>query len=90
MKVKRFHDAEARVIEHLPGTGRHTGRLGALACQLPDGTTFSVGSGFKDAQRDRPPAIGATITFRYQELTDRGVPRFPTFVRERTDIAAPA
>ncbi len=85
LKVKRFHDAEARVIEHLPGTGRHTGRLGALACQLPDGTTFSVGSGFTDAQRDRPPAIGATITFRYQELTDRGVPRFPTFVRERTD-----
>ena len=29
----------------------------------------------------KPPAIGMTITFRYQELTDRGVPRFPSFVR---------
>ncbi len=77
MKVKRFHDAEARVIEHLPGTGRHKGRLGALACQLPDGTTFSVGSGFTDAQRERPPAIGATITFRYQELSIAACPAFP-------------
>ncbi|MBL8826921.1 MAG: DNA ligase [Planctomycetaceae bacterium] len=88
LKVKRFHDAEATVIEHLPGTGRHKGRLGALGCMLTNGTTFSVGSGFTDAQRERPPAIGATITFRYQELSDRGVPRFPTFVRVRTDLVA--
>lgn len=84
-KVKRFHDAEARVIEHLPGTGRHKGRMGALLVQLPDETKFSVGTGFSDAQRNSPPAVGSTITFRYQELTDRGVPRFPTFVRLRTD-----
>ena len=45
-----------------------------------DGTTFSVGSGLSDAQRERPPAVGSLITFRYQELSDRGVPRFPTFV----------
>jgi DNA ligase-1 len=80
LKVKTFHDAEARVIEHLPGAGRHKGRLGALAVELPDGTTFSVGTGFSDAQRQTPPAIGSLITFRYQELSDRGVPRFPSFV----------
>ncbi len=85
LKAKRFHDAEARVIEHLPGAGRHKGRLGALAVVLPDGTEFSVGTGFSDAQRERPPAVGSLITFRYQELTDRGVPRFPTFVRTRYD-----
>jgi hypothetical protein len=33
-------------------------------------------------QRARPPAIGSKITFRYQELTDGGAPRFPVFVRE--------
>jgi DNA ligase-1 len=48
--------------------------------ELPDGTCFSVGSGFTDRQRESPPPVGATITFRYQELTDGGVPRFPTFV----------
>ena len=33
----------------------------------------------------QPPAIGAVITFRYQEFTDGGVPRFPSFVRVTDD-----
>jgi len=85
-KVKTFHDAEGKVMEHLPGKGRHAGRLGAVVVELPDGQTFSVGTGFSDAQRQNPPAIGSTITYRYQEMTDRGVPRFPSFVRLRTDV----
>jgi DNA ligase-1 len=88
LKVKRFHDAEARVIDHQPGAGRHKGRQGALLVALPDGTQFSVGTGFTDAQRETSPAIGSTITFRYQELSDRGVPRFPSFVRVQLDISA--
>ena len=31
LKVKSFTDAEARVVGHEPGKGRHKGRLGALA-----------------------------------------------------------
>jgi DNA ligase-1 len=81
LKVKTFHDAEARVVEHLAGRGRHKGRLGALAAELPDGTSFSVGTGLSDAQRESPPPVGSVITFRYQELSDGGVPRFPSFVR---------
>lgn len=88
LKVKRFLEAEARVLAHEPGTGRHRGRLGALVVELPTGVQFAVGSGFTDRQRERPPAIGATITFRCQELTERGCPRFPTFVRVRTDVDA--
>ena len=83
LKVKTFHDAEARVVEHLPGTGRHKGRLGAVLVELSDGTSFAVGTGFSDAERENPPAIGSTITFRYQELSTGGVPRFPTFVGVR-------
>jgi len=86
LKVKTFHDAEARVIGHAPGTGKHKGRLGALIVQLPDGTKFNVGTGFSDAEREQPPAIGATITFRYQELSNDGVPRFPSYVRIRDDV----
>lgn len=85
LKVKSFRDGEARVLEHLKGAGRHKGRLGALLVELGDGTRFSVGTGFSDAQRAAPPAIGTTITFRYQELSDAGVPRFPSFVRIRSD-----
>jgi DNA ligase-1 len=86
LKVKTFHDAEAVVYGHQPGKGRHKGRLGALLVSLANGTQFAVGTGFSDAQRERPPAIGSVITFRYQELTDGGVPRFPSFVRERSDV----
>ncbi len=82
LKVKSFFDAEARVVGHQAGAGRHKGRLGALLVELENGTRFAVGTGFSDAERGRPPAVGSTITFRYQELTDAGVPRFPTYVRE--------
>lgn len=85
LKVKQFHDAEARVVGHQPGAGRHKGRLGALLVELANGTRFAVGTGFSDAQRNSPPAVGSTITFRYQELSDGGVPRFPSYVGVRSD-----
>ncbi len=86
LKVKSFHDAEARVLEYLPGTGKHKGRMGALSVELNDGTKFAIGTGFSDKERENPPAIGSIVTFRYQELTDKGVPRFPSYVRLRTDL----
>jgi len=88
LKVKTFQDAEARVIGHQKGAGRHKGRLGALLVQLTDGTEFSVGTGFSDAERGNPPPIGSTITFRYQELSDGGVPRFPSYLGVRHDEPA--
>ena len=83
LKVKRFHDAEARVVGHQPGKGRHKGRLGALEVEIADGTRFAVGTGFSDAERSAPPPVGSVVTFRYQELSDGGVPRFPSYVRVR-------
>ncbi len=80
LKVKTFRDAEAVVIDHQAGKGRHKGRLGALIVRMDDGTEFAVGTGFSDAQRGSPPPVGSVITFRYQELSDAGVPRFPSFV----------
>ncbi len=85
-KVKTMLEADARVIEHLAGQGRHRGRMGALLMQLANGLTFNVGTGFTDAQRNNPPPVGSIITFRFQELTDRGIPRFPSFVRVRHDV----
>ncbi|NUQ64510.1 MAG: DNA ligase [Pirellulales bacterium] len=81
LKVKSFHDAEAVVVDHQAGKGKHKGRLGALVVRMEDGTEFAVGTGFSDAERGSPPPVGSVITFRYQELSDAGVPRFPSFVR---------
>ncbi|GJN93494.1 hypothetical protein Rhopal_006551-T1 [Rhodotorula paludigena] len=89
-KVKTFHDAEARVVQHEPGKGKYEGMLGALTCEMEDGKTrFSVGSGLTDARRQNPPPIGAIVTYRFQELTKAGIPRFPTFVGERHDVDGP-
>jgi DNA ligase-1 len=89
LKVKSFHDAEARVIGHQEGTGKHKGRLGALLVEMPNGTRFAVGTGLSDAERNNPPPLGSIITYRYQELSDGGVPRFPSYVGIRHDFAWP-
>jgi DNA ligase-1 len=71
------------VVGHQAGAGRHKGRLGALLVEMADGTRFAVGTGFSDAERENPPAVGSVITFRYQELSEGGVPRFPSYVGMR-------
>jgi DNA ligase-1 len=83
LKVKSFEDAEAVVVKHLAGSGRNKGRLGALLVRLPNGVTFKIGSGFSDAERNDPPPIGSTITFKYYGLTNNGIPRFASFLRIR-------
>jgi DNA ligase-1 len=88
LKVKTFHDAEAVVVGHQAGAGRHKGRMGALLARLPDGTDFAIGTGFSDRERENPPAIGATVTFRDQELSETGVPRFPSWVGVRHDATS--
>jgi DNA ligase-1 len=83
LKVKTFQDAEAVVLEHLPGSGRNAGRMGAIQVELPNGIQFAVGSGFSDAERDNPPPVGSTVRFKHQGFTKAGVPRFASFLRVR-------
>lgn len=85
LKLKPWLDAEAVVVGHLPGKGKYVGQLGALRVKLPDGRQFSLGSGFTDAQRRNPPHVGATVTYRYRELTASGLPRFASFLRVRDE-----
>jgi DNA ligase-1 len=89
LKVKTFHTDEAVVIGHQAGEGRHKGRLGALIARLGDGTEFRIGTGLSDVERGSPPPVGSVVTFKYQELTELGVPRFPVYVGLRKDASAP-
>ena len=81
LKVKSFVDAEATVIGHKNGTGRCFGMMGALFVRRDDGVEFKIGSGFNDQQRMNPPRKGTRVTYKYQELSNTGKPRFPIFLR---------
>src|SRR5512133_857268 len=80
-KLKPMPDEEARVLAHLPGKGRHAGRMGALLLETPKGQRFALGTGFTDAQRADPPALGTWVTYRYRDRTPRGLPKFASFLR---------
>ena len=84
LKMKPLHDAEATVIGHVPGKGKYRGTTGALRLRMENGIEFSLGSGLSDALRRNPPPIGTIVTFRYRELTGRGVPRFASYFRMRS------
>ena len=86
IKVKTHEDTEARVVAHLPGKGRHAGRLGALLVETPSGQRFRLGAGFSDADRERPPPVGSWVTYRFRGTHNGGLPRFASFVRARADM----
>ncbi len=81
LKLKIHQDAEAKVIAHMPGKGKYKGLLGAIKVQTPEGIVFKIGSGFSDKERQQPPKIGSLITYKYIGKTQRGVPRFASFLR---------
>ena len=86
IKVKTHEDTEARVVAHLPGKGRHAGRLGALLVEMPSGQRFRLGAGFSDADRESPPPVGSWVTYRFRGTHNGGLPRFASFVRARADM----
>ncbi len=85
LKVKSYDDAEARVVGHVMGKGRHGGRLGALVVETRDGRRFRLGTGLSDAQRENPPPVGSWVTYRYNGMHASGLPRFARFMRVRSD-----
>ena len=90
LKLKTHEDNEAHVVAHIPGKGKYAGQLGALLLEMPavDGQPaqrFKLGTGFTDAQRKDPPAVGTLVTYRFRGLNDSGIPRFASFLRVRED-----
>lgn len=81
LKLKPHRDAEATVVAHHPGRGKYEGLLGALEVRTPEGRRFLIGTGLSDAERRTPPTIGSSVTYRYRDLTNTGLPRFASFMR---------
>ena len=85
LKLKRYMDAEARVIRHIRGKGKYQNAMGAILVEYIDkqgkSISFKIGTGFSDKERAVPPPIGSVITFKYHGFTNRGLPRFASFLR---------
>lgn len=83
LKVKKYQDAEAVVVAHLPGEGKFEGMLGSIQVERPDGRQFRIGTGFSNAERENPPPVGTVITYKHYGYTATGLPRFASFLRVR-------
>jgi DNA ligase-1 len=82
LKVKKWVDAEARVIGHQAGERGCSGMMGALVCRMGrdgDGVEFEIGTGFSNEERRNPPKVGALVRFRYEELSAGGNPLKPSY-----------
>lgn len=80
LKVKRFYDAEGKII----GIQRHkNGVLKSLTLKLKNNVIFNLGGGFTKAQRKKIYFEGEIVTFKYYGFTKKGKPKFASFLRIR-------
>ena len=87
LKIKKFQDAECEVLALNEGKGKYENMLGSITCKdIKSGRIFKIGSGFSDEERKKGFEIGEIITYKYQNLTKNGKPRFPVFLRVRKDF----
>lgn len=85
LKYKPFTDAECMVTAVIEGKGKFSGQLGAVKCDY-QGKIIKIGSGFTSEQRKRSFEIGTVVSFKYYGLTHLGNPKYPVFLRVRTDV----
>jgi DNA ligase-1 len=101
MKIKRFADAEAEIIdlqEEISLDGKPKGTLGAFVMRdMTTGVTFNIGTGFDDAERRAFWHMGSALhgklaRYRYFPTGEKDRPRFPVFagLRNRADTDSAA
>jgi len=84
LKHKPFTDAECRVTAILEGKGKFKDQMGAVKCDYK-GKIIKIGSGFTSEQRKHSFEIGTVVSFKYYGLTHLGNPKYPVFLRVRSD-----
>ena len=86
MKFKDFHDAEATIVDFVPGKGKRTGTLGKFIMQDDEGIEFGCppGKGYDydalaEMLENADQYVGQTATFTYFERTKAGSYRHPHY-----------
>lgn len=95
LKIKKFFDSEGIVTGYQEGEGRLKGMVGAVLLKglvpIKIGSGIKVErefkiSGFTDLERENAQTlfpIGSEISYRYNEITDDGFPRFGRYWRKK-------
>jgi hypothetical protein len=95
IKVKPSNETDCVVVGLSEGLGRHSGRLGALTVETPDGKRVQVGTGFSDWERQwiwdhKTDLVGETARVLFHvragEATATG-PRFKDWHPDKSDVA---
>lgn len=81
LKYKHFFDAEYTIKDITEGVGNRSGMMGRILCVDKKGVEFEANAKgtqkyYRKLWREKKEFIGKIATIRYQELTERGVPRF--------------
>lgn len=87
IKLKRFFDEEFPIVDVIEATGRDKG-TGIFILKAKNGKTFNARPQGSKALRtsywvNRESLIGKQCTVKYQELSDYGIPRFPSAIAIR-------
>lgn len=85
LKLKPYHESQAKVRAYVPGKGKYEGMTGALVVEwysdeLESKIRFKIGSGLTDEERSQPPKIGSLVRFKYHGLTKNKIPRFASYI----------
>lgn len=80
LKVKKMQDMEGKVIGY--NYDKET-KFKSLKLKLDNGIVFNLGGGFSDNEKQNPPKIGETVTFKYYGFTKNKIPKFASFLRIR-------
>lgn len=90
LKVKPFQSEDLKIVDLFEGLGQFTGSLGGITCQLPNGNTVNVGSGFsvdnrKEMWHNKSSYVGKVAEVKFMEYTEEQSLRHPIFIRIRED-----
>ena len=86
IKLKSFMDSEYKIVGVVEATGRDEGTA-VFVCECEAGQFNVKPMGTRELRADyfknRKKLIGKMVTVKYQELSNDGIPRFPSAISIR-------
>ena len=86
IKLKSFMDSEYKIVGVVEATGRDE-ETAVFVCECEAGQFNVKPMGTRELRADyfknRKKLIGKMVTVKYQELSDDGIPRFPSAISIR-------